>query len=82
MSYCNICARTDQDGDGVLHYAEFVSGLLYINSKVDDAQAARLAFGMMDKNKDGKVRKEIDGAADSILQFHASCRIHSHICCA
>ena len=38
----------DQDGDGVLRYAEFVAGLLYINSKVDDATTARLAFKLFD----------------------------------
>ena len=63
LSY-NICA--DQDGDGVLDYAEFVSGLLWVNSKVDDAQAARFAFALLDTNKDGRVdRKEVENAVAS-----------------
>ncbi len=54
---------TDQDGDGVLHYAEFVSGLLWINNKVTDAEAARFAFALLDTNKDGRVdRKEVEEA--------------------
>lgn len=54
---------TDQDGDGVLHYAEFVSGLLWINSKVTDAEAAHFAFTLLDTNEDGRVdRAEIEAA--------------------
>ena len=55
--------RTDQDGDGVLDYAEFVSGLLWINNKVTDAEAARFAFALLDTNKDGRVdRKDAENA--------------------
>ena len=54
---------TDQDRDGVLDYAEFVSGLLWINHKVDDAQAARFAFALFDAHEEGRVyRKDVETA--------------------
>ena len=56
----------DQDDDGVLRYAEFVSGLLYINAKVSAAETARLAFSLFDKDGDGKVhRADLDQAAET-----------------
>ena len=39
----------DQDGDGALRYAEFVSGLLYVNAKVSAVETARLTFRLFDK---------------------------------
>eukprot|EP01050_Picozoa_sp_SAG11_P001006 SAG11_NODE_40_length_21525_cov_16.276066_6_plen_480_part_00 len=47
----------DQDGDGILRYAEFVSGLLYINAKVSAVETARLTFSLFDKDGDGKVHR-------------------------
>ena len=38
-----------QDGDGALRYAEFVSGLLYVNAKVSAVETARLTFRLFDK---------------------------------
>jgi Ca2+-binding EF-hand superfamily protein len=56
----------DQDSDGVLRYAEFVSGLLYINTKVSAAETARLAFSLFDKDGDGKVhRADLDQAVET-----------------
>jgi Ca2+-binding EF-hand superfamily protein len=55
----------DQDQDGVLRYAEFVSGLLYINGKVSAVETARLAFSLFDKDGDGKVhRADLEQAAE------------------
>ena len=47
-----------QDGDNALRYAEFVAGLLYINGKIDPGTAARMAFSLFDKDKDGKIYRE------------------------
>jgi lysophosphatidylcholine acyltransferase / lyso-PAF acetyltransferase len=55
----------DQDDNGALHWAEFVSALLYINAKVSASETARLAFSLFDTNEDGKVqRADIEQAAE------------------
>ena len=46
----------DQDGDGALRYAEFVSGLLYVNAKVSAVETARLTFRLFDKVRAQRTR--------------------------
>ncbi len=60
-----------EDGDGTLKYAEFVVGLLYINSKVDALTCMRLTFSLFDANADGKVHfMRVNGSFQEDGRYH------------
>ena len=55
-----LCCWQPQDGDGALRYAEFVSGLLYVNAKVSAVETARLTFRLFDKVRAQRTRPNVE----------------------
>ena len=45
----------DNDDSGTVEFAEFVRGVALLSDKVDDVDRLKLAFAMLDADKDGKV---------------------------